>query len=283
MVQPDALTPTNASTGCHSSTGSTSLKFELTCYLSAIAKRRVEFGRIEIFGNCGSRYETIRNSRVGGMPAAEGRCLRNRKMVTYLFKLMLETSNRARDGERFRSVSEEVDSSQLYPAVCTMPCLLLRTFLVSSSLLAYVTTGTAIPRTEAIHPFLSQLPWDIQQTPEEWIVQNAPSELELDKRNWKIPTSGLPLASTVGNWIFTNDSSWPVLANAAIRRMQTWLVRHLYFSLGEMKERRARKMRELIWALWYRYFTNTNLYDSLSWWQNPVVMLCMSSRWCTYT
>ncbi|KAM0754828.1 Six-hairpin glycosidase [Meredithblackwellia eburnea MCA 4105] len=139
-------------------------------------------------------------------------------------------------------------------------------------------SASSLPDDEPTHPFLADLPWNIDQPAQdrftlmldqmtqqqlddlqERLSPSAPTHSANDddddhnrpdefasshdryKRDWSIPTSGLP-SLPVSAWIATNASSWPILANAAVRRMQTW------------------------------FLTDTNLYD-ISWWQNPVVLL----------
>lgn len=79
------------------------------------------------------------------------------------------------------------------------------------------------------------LGWDLSQTPLEWFEQNRADILEqrslrladaspdLEKRNWNPPTGGLP-PLPLTYWLISNTSSLPTLANAAVRRMQTWSV-----------------------------------------------------------
>ncbi|KAK4701261.1 hypothetical protein P7C70_g4975, partial [Phenoliferia sp. Uapishka_3] len=82
------------------------------------------------------------------------------------------------------------------------------------------------------HPFLSNLSWNATVSIAERIATFLPEnptfrEIEaqadskrIDERDWQIPTDGLP-PYPVYDWISGNDSTWPILANAGVRRMQT--------------------------------------------------------------
>ena len=79
---------------------------------------------------------------------------------------------------------------------------------------------------ESRHPFLLDLGWDVDQPAEDRMadfLQQTDLGVPMDKRDWSIPTDGLP-PSQVEYWLLQNASSWPILANAGVRRMQTWCV-----------------------------------------------------------
>ena len=89
------------------------------------------------------------------------------------------------------------------------------------------------------------------------------------KRLWSPPTDGLP-PFPVHTWLVVNPNSLSTLANAAVRRMQTWSAPrppHVAARPG------ADLLRSFYPARCIRWFDNINVYDTLSWWQLAVVGL----------
>lgn len=105
--------------------------------------------------------------------------------------------------------------------------------------IALASRASSLPH-EPRRPVTPGFEWDLSKTPSEWFESNRhdlerhhelalqtrseeDDETLFQKRNWQIPTDGLPpLPLTF--WVVSNASGLPTLANAAVRRMQTWSV-----------------------------------------------------------
>ncbi|KAI5474769.1 glycoside hydrolase family 76 protein [Pseudohyphozyma bogoriensis] len=133
-----------------------------------------------------------------------------------------------------------------------MLTLLLPIAALASSIAA---STSFLPRVE--HPFLADLPWDANADPHDRIndiltntatdgpagssLYSAAVADKLVRREWDIPTSGLP-PYPASSWVAKNSSGYAVLANAGVRRMQSWFI------------------------------SSNSTYEATSWWQLPVIL-----------
>lgn len=135
------------------------------------------------------------------------------------------------------------------------PARMLPTVLVAAVALASRTSALPLTADDgpSATPDVHPLGWDISLSPSAWFesnrqailahhdlaLQTRSSDADEDeddgsvfsKRNWQIPTSGLP-PLPLTYWLLSNSTSLPILANAAVRRMQTWWALLLPLSQG---------------------------------------------------